>query len=64
MKINSMKLEIINFELLIITAVLIGLFFLEIPDGNDKIFTLVLGALLSDVSHAINNMFHKRGESV
>lgn len=64
MKINSMKFEIINFELLIITSVLVGLFFLELPEKNADIFTLALGALLSDVSHAINNMFHKRGESV
>ena len=55
-----MKFEIINFELLIVCAVIVGLFMLEIPDANAKILTLVLGALLNDVSHAINNMFHKR----
>jgi len=55
-----MKFEIINFELLIICGVLYFLFQLEIPEGNDKALMLVLGALLSDVSHAINNMFHKR----
>lgn len=60
MKINSMKFEIINFELIIICAVIAGLFLLEIPPTNEKILTLVLGAILNDVSHSINNMFHKR----
>jgi hypothetical protein len=61
-KINSMKFEVINFELLIITGVIVALFILEIPQSNKEILTLVLGALLNDVSHAINNMFHRRGK--
>ncbi len=60
MKINSMKFEIINFELIIICGVIGGLFILEIPATNEKILTLVLGAILNDVSHSINNMFHKK----
>lgn len=63
MKINSMKFAIIILELIIISGVLLGLFLLTLPEGNRDAFTLVLGALLSDVSHSINNMFHKRGET-
>ena len=63
MKINSMKLLIIMVQLLIVMAVMAGLFLLEIPIGNREVAYVILGAFVTDMIHSINNMFHKRGQS-
>ena len=60
MKINSMKLTIIIFQLIIITGILGGLFFIEIPEGNREVAFVILGALTVDMVHSINNMMNKR----
>ena len=60
MRINSMKLTIIIFQLIIITGILCGLFFIEIPEGNREVAFVILGALTVDMVHSINNMMNKK----
>ena len=60
MKINSMKLTIILIQLLMIGGIVGGLFFIEIPMGNREVAFVILGALVVDMVHSINNMMNKR----
>ncbi len=60
MKINSMKLTIILIQLLMIGGIVGGLFFIEIPIGNREVAFVILGALVVDMVHSINNMMNKR----
>lgn len=60
MKINSMKLTIILIQLLMIGGIVGGLFFIEIPMGNREVAFVILGALVVDMVHSINNMMIKR----
>ena len=60
MKINSMKLTIILIQLLMIGGIVGGLFFIEIPAGNREVAFVILGALVVDMVHSINNMMNKR----
>lgn len=59
MKINTMKLTIIIFLLLMISGIIIGLFFIKIPDGNGEVFYMMAGMLLGIVSTIIVLMFKK-----
>ena len=61
MKINSMKLLIIMTQLVMVSGVITALFMLEIPAGNREVAYVILGALVTDTIHSINNMFQRRG---
>ena len=60
MKINSMKLTIIIIQLVMIGGIVYGLFFIEIPQGNREVAFVILGALVVDMVHSINNMMSKK----
>lgn len=60
MKINNIKFTIILLQLLILAGVIACLFMLEIPEGNQEVAYVALGALFNDVAHSINNMFQKK----
>ena len=60
MRINSMKLTIILIQLMMITGIVVGLFFVEIPTGNREVAFVILGALTVDMVHSINNMMNKK----
>ena len=55
-----MKLIIIIIQLMMITMIVVGLFFIEIPTGNREVAFVILGALTVDMVHSINNMMNKR----
>ena len=59
-RINSMKLTIIIIQLMMITGIVVGLFFIEIPTGNREVAFVILGALTVDMVHSINNMMNKK----
>ena len=59
MKINSMKLMIISMLMCLMAGVIVGLFFISIPEGNSDVAYMLLGILANDLGHAINNMFKK-----
>ncbi len=59
MKINSMKLLIIILEILLMSGVILGLYFIEIPVGNREVSYVILGALVNNLGHSINSMFKK-----
>jgi len=40
-------------------GVLVGLFYKEIPSGNREAALIVLGALVSELGHAITDLFKK-----
>ena len=60
MKINSMKMTIIIIQLFIIGGIVGGLFFIEIPSGNREVAFVILGALVVDMVHSVNNMMNKK----
>jgi len=60
MKINSMKMTIIIIQLFIIGGIVGGLFFIEIPQGNREVAFVILGALVVDMVHSVNNMMNKK----
>ena len=60
MKINSIKFTIVIFELIILSGVIVGLFLLEIPNGNQDVAYVVLGTLVADIAHSTNTLFQKR----
>ena len=60
MKINSMKMAIIIIQLFIIGGIVGGLFFIEIPSGNREVAFVILGALVVDMVHSVNNMMSKK----
>jgi len=60
MKINSMKMTIIIIQLFIIGGIVGGLFFIEIPSGNREVAFVILGALVVDMVHSVNNMMSKK----
>jgi hypothetical protein len=59
MKINSMKLTIIIMLAFMVSGVVVGLFYKEIPAGNREAALIVLGTLISELGHAIADMFKK-----
>ena len=59
MRINSMKLMIIVILAIMLSGVVAGLFFKEIPQGNREAALIVLGTLVSELGHAIADLFKK-----
>ena len=55
-----MKMTIIIIQLFIIGGIVGGLFFIEIPQGNREVAFVILGALVVDMVHSVNNMMNKK----
>lgn len=62
MRINSIKFTVVMNQLFMITAIIGGLFFIEIPAGNREVTYLILGAMSTNLVTAINNLFQKPRE--
>lgn len=54
-----MKLLIIIMLLMMITGIIVGLFFIRIPEGNGEVFYMMAGMLLGIASTIIVLMFKK-----
>ena len=59
MRINTMKLSIIIILLMMISGIIVGLFYVKIPEGNGEVFYMMAGMLLGIVSTIIVLMFKK-----
>jgi len=59
MRINSMKLTIIMILALMVSGILVLLFFREIPVGNREAALIILGIVAGELGHAITDMFKK-----
>lgn len=59
MKINSMKFSIVLFLLFIVSGIIAGLFFVEIPDGNSEVSYTLLGAVSTILVTSIAELFRK-----
>lgn len=59
MRINSMKLLTVMVLLSLISGIMTGLFFIEIPTGNREVAYLILGSLATMLVHSISNLFQK-----
>jgi len=59
MKINSIKLTVVVMLVLMITGILIGLFFIEIPEGNREVAYMLLGIIGTTLVRAIADLFKK-----
>ena len=59
MKINSIKFLIIIMLILMMTGILLGLFMVEIPEGNTEVLYMLLGVLAATLGRAVSDMFKK-----
>jgi hypothetical protein len=55
-----MKLTIIIIQLFIISGIVVGLFFIEIPIGNREVSFTILGGFFVDTVHSIKDMMNKK----
>jgi len=58
-KINSIKFLIIIMLILMMTGILLGLFMVEIPEGNTEVLYMLLGVLAATLGRAVSDMFKK-----
>jgi len=59
MRINSMKLSIIVMLAIMVSGILVLLFFQEIPIGNREAALIILGIVAGELGHAITDLFKK-----
>lgn len=59
MRINSMKLLVVTQLILILTGIILGLFYVEIPVGNREVSYMLLGGVLSILVESVANLFRK-----
>ena len=59
MRINSMKLSVIIMLVVLLSGIIVGLFFIEIPEGNREVAYTLLGMIGTSLIYAISDLFKK-----
>lgn len=45
--------------IMLLTLIILGLYFVEIPTGNRDVSNVILGTIISAIVHAISDLFKK-----
>ncbi len=59
MRINSIKLSVVILLALMIAGIAVGLFFIQIPEGNGEVFYMLIGVLAATMGRAVADLFKK-----
>lgn len=61
MRINSIKLTVVVMLATMITGISVGLFYVQIPEGNSEVFYMLIGILAATLGRAVADLFKKEG---
>ena len=59
MRINSIKLTVVIMLMVMIAGIMMGLFYIEIPEGNREVAYMLLGIIGTTLVRAIADLFKK-----